>query len=1233
MAVTKTISNTFVVTTIEDGESQPRYIETQETWSNVASVASSHSEPRPNAGWYDYTPAKGSWTYLWRRSRSMTLNPATREYVAGIWTYQRLSGENGTSIKVKGTVATTSQLPSTHDDGDAYVVEADRHLYMWSSEAGSWVDLGEFKGESGTTYYTHIAWASDVTLGGNVPSRPDGQTTTPNASAVVDFSDTPSDGLTWMGVMVDINANHSLDDELLFTWQNTEGVGGTIYYLTANIPNITILSNSVSETETITARLWKRVGDENASTYNAWLGMYSLSTSGVRTLITSASNSSQITSQATATENVKCIEVYAWESQPTSTQANNATDYLARIEIPVLKWGDTGQTGQNAYLLTLDNDNDTIVIDNGGTQTIGSSPSIAKLWNGNTQISSSMTWDAMLNGSNIISDQTGAFYVRNDGSVTQSGSYVGNKFEIVVSSALTAGKYPIEIGCTYGGKRYTAIWNLNIVQGEDKYELDVMPDAVNYNSTTGTPSSTKISVRIYHTTAATERTQVTSITGDMRLRYYTSSATPSYSGGTALTLSGGVWSFNITSSAFSYYTHYKVVLWADSNTMLDSETINMVKVSNGANGANATTYEINTNIGSVTIPSDAVSTTIPSLTGAFYMTVGSNQRTAATMYYVVAYRLADGTYSTIGNLYNNGSSFSLTNILVNVTQSAISVFIYDNNTYTSSNYYQTGVWLERFDIPIVANGSTGPTGPKGDIGRAYYYDGEYDNSKGYELTETQAPFVSYNGKYWVRYGANGSTTTDTPSSSSNDWREMVSDFKYLISEAMFTNFAKLGSAVFNRDWMYSQYSNAVNVLFNGSQQCTTQTWTQVGNAFNVRQGVSYSVYITGYCSSSEGAYFKVFYGNADGKPRLLTMNTSSTVHVLNFVSEVDGTANIRVYCRSGATCTITRIAINGEDNYNAISPSFMNGEPCVLYYNTDGMTLTYNTDTSARNYIPIVNAPVYLIANKSYKVTIIGRKASSSSSNFYVSMRFVGGSSDISSTSVTFSNYASNSTKTFTVTPTTEGWAYPVWAFSSSNSNNNSYCFYLAVEAVDPFVPMVAVDWLTGYAHFGGGNARFQPNGDVYVAGTLRAKSLGHSFTLCQMALSGYQSVLLPSQGGTNTWLTPSHIVYSSLWDEGTLPSKLVLDCTGSQGGRCEVYMPPAQDYIGQEIEIFNTNISAHIMGGSSSSGNLFNITFTGNVKAILENGGRVRLMAVRDIDNSTYGWVILDYNDKVTIE
>lgn len=135
-------------------------------------------------------------------------------------------------------------------------------------------------------------------------------------------------------------------------------------------------------------------------------------------------------------------------------------------------------------------------------------------------------------------------------------------------------------------------------------------------------------------------------------------------------------------------------------------------------------------------------------------------------------------------------------------------------------------------------------GTVGSLGKMYYYAGEYDSTKRYYLQETQAPYVSKlvndNEVFYMldnaaNDGATGSWMGVDPETyhSSNPWTVMTSENKYYIAEAMFSNFAKLGAAIFNQDFMLSQHGTLkgygdMAYAVNGS------TWYRYADASNMQ---------------------------------------------------------------------------------------------------------------------------------------------------------------------------------------------------------------------------------------------------------------------------------------------------------------------------------------------------------------------------------------------------------------
>lgn len=100
---------------------------------------------------------------------------------------------------------------------------------------------------------------------------------------------------------------------------------------------------------------------------------------------------------------------------------------------------------------------------------------------------------------------------------------------------------------------------------------------------------------------------------------------------------------------------------------------------------------------------------------------------------------------------------------------------------------------------------------RGKIGRFFYYAGAWEDfasTDSFLVNDAQAPYFYYNNNYWVfNPETNGTYTKQdmgTPSSSSPNWNLMTSDFKYIITEAIFGSYAHFGSWVFNGNYMLSE---------------------------------------------------------------------------------------------------------------------------------------------------------------------------------------------------------------------------------------------------------------------------------------------------------------------------------------------------------------------------------------------------------------------------------------------
>lgn len=141
---------------------------------------------------------------------------------------------------------------------------------------------------------------------------------------------------------------------------------------------------------------------------------------------------------------------------------------------------------------------------------------------------------------------------------------------------------------------------------------------------------------------------------------------------------------------------------------------------------------------------------------------------------------------------------------------------------------ETTVVYEMGEIPIVKDGPTGPQGPKGDP-TFYYFDKDFDSTKTYKRNASQAPYVrlvvtenDITRKYYYMLVANtnlkdGNLVAPRTAEASGVWELMTSDFKYVITEVIFGEFAFVGGAIFTEGWMISQYG----VLYDASGNATS----------------------------------------------------------------------------------------------------------------------------------------------------------------------------------------------------------------------------------------------------------------------------------------------------------------------------------------------------------------------------------------------------------------------------
>lgn len=181
-------------------------------------------------------------------------------------------------------------------------------------------------------------------------------------------------------------------------------------------------------------------------------------------------------------------------------------------------------------------------------------------------------------------------------------------------------------------------------------------------------------------------------------------------------------------------------------------------------------------------------------------------------YYWVQYKVDSNAWTNCGTITIGSGIFAQAGYGVSSTVvSGITNGIAFRLVYGTSNSSYDVVY-EIGQIPVVKDGQTGSAGA---VGKFYYPAGTFDDDTPYTSTANAAPYVSIvdqvTGRtyYYMLIAdinlVDGSIISPTDQEATGIWQRMDDQFKYLVSEMIFTNFAHLGSAVFCGDWMLSQY--------------------------------------------------------------------------------------------------------------------------------------------------------------------------------------------------------------------------------------------------------------------------------------------------------------------------------------------------------------------------------------------------------------------------------------------
>lgn len=312
----------------------------------------------------------------------------------------------------------------------------------------------------------------------------------------------------------------------------------------------------------------------------------------------------------------------------------------------------------------------------------------------------------------------------------------------------------------------------NIVPSVDTIKRD--------KNNTLTPASITCSVQ-----KITGNNVTTAAAGDGTLRYAVDGDITSSSDGTAMSLGDTV--------SYTANNHYITFAYFVGTTMRDKERVPIVyDGEKGDTGDGAA--EVYVSPGSITVPCTNAGAVASQITQGltFSMRVGTHAVDTNNIKSITAGTCPTGV--SVQAVYVNVRTVTIT---TSATASGMAAGI----EFTVVGTYDGKDYTAKCTLALIGS-KQGAGGPKGDTGPMFYLCGEWADGTEYERTKQRCPVVYYGGKYWYLENE-GTSTGDTPGSSSSVWEE-AENFNMVFTDVLFVkNFAKLGSGIISGDWLIS----------------------------------------------------------------------------------------------------------------------------------------------------------------------------------------------------------------------------------------------------------------------------------------------------------------------------------------------------------------------------------------------------------------------------------------------
>ena len=460
-----------------------------------------------------------------------------------------------------------------------------------------------------------------------------------------------------------------------------------------------------------------------------------------------------------------------------------------------------GTNGENSVRLEISNEYDMVPTNSSGKVTEATTIfAMVHLWDGATLVNCPpLTVSAINVGTGTLLPGTTA---------TLDGKGCVLTWNFTTAMTLAA-KYDIGISVTYGGKTHQATMTIAASKGRPRYSLSYNFSTVPFKKDSNnalTPATRTLKVGVerydgddYTFVYAADAGNTLPVKWSRNGTMPTFSSTKNWGRATTADNNAGISFSEDGHMVIASSTSVSVIciaLFDTDGTPLDQETIGIVK-----DGSDGTAYAIILDTSNVSYADGKLNASIICHAILNKGSGSSDLGDTGTMKYAVG----SDSGGLLAMTYSSGKwNLSLSNVSYANAPSQIIL-----------KYVISNVEVASIVVPVAVKGDQGI---QGKLGRMYYYWGVWSSSSTkVTITDNQTPMFKYGDDYWMWVADNGTyklSAMGTPSTNNTNFEKVLSNFKFILTEAIFTSFAKFGSFVISGDWMISTNGTIQGVAYN-----------------------------------------------------------------------------------------------------------------------------------------------------------------------------------------------------------------------------------------------------------------------------------------------------------------------------------------------------------------------------------------------------------------------------------